>query len=269
MKLSEESYKISQKIWSSTDVILLVFAGSAAEFATIKAVDWLFYTNKLPSAPIDRLFDTARFAQWLFFSTPSAAAHTLETINKVHSSVERSRGMNIPNWAYKDVLYMLIDYSERGYKIVYGEMTSKEKQAYFEAAMAVGKGMHLEDLPETYEAYLADRKLSLERDYELSMFTSELFNRYKQSLGKIRYGMLRMIQANIVPAELNKILKLKANPAIDILLKWYHKLPGGGEKLKFMHDVLLPRKYTEQLKNLGKIELTSFNAHSKVRSAMV
>jgi hypothetical protein len=254
MNLSKESYQIAQKIWSSTDAILLVFAGSAAEFAAIKAVDWLFYTNRLPSAPIDRLFDTARFAQNLFFSSPEEANATLIRINKIHGGVENSRKMAIPNWAYKDVLYMLIDYSEKAHDVVFGKMSKREKVAYFQAAMAVGKGMKLEELPLTYEDYVLDRKKQLSTDYEYSEFTTQLFESYRKALGGFRLGTLKMIQGSILPGELKKELNLPSNFIIDALLKVYYLLPGGGEKLKLLHKLILPAKYYEQLKKLGKVE---------------
>ena len=254
MKLSKDSYQIAQKIWSSTDAILLVFAGSAAEFAAIKAVDWLFYTNRLPSAPIDRLFDTARFAQHLFFTTPEEANATLHRINKIHGGVEKSRKMEIPNWAYKDVLYMLIDYSERAHKVVFGEMSRNEKVAYFEAAMAVGEGMYLDDLPKNYDDYLLDRKSHLLTDYEYSEFTTLLFMSYKKALGSFRLHLLKMIQGSILPDELRGVINLKSNFIISGLLKVYCLLPGGGEKLKWLHKIILPNKYYKQLKELGKVE---------------
>lgn len=254
MQLSEASYKISQKIWSSTDAILLVFAGSAAEFAAIKAVDWLFFTNRLPSAPIDRLFDTAKFAQYLFFSEQQVATATLETINKIHGSVEKRRGMNIPNWAYKDVLYMLVDYGERAHHVVFGAMTLEEKVAYFEAAMMVGRGLNLSDLPSNYDNYLEERKHQLVSDYEVSDFTVRLFESYKKHLGNFRYQTLKLIQGAILPDVLRSTLQLKSNPVIKVLLKSYHFFPGGGEKLKPLHAFILPKKYRNQLKELGKVE---------------
>ena len=39
------------------DTILFIFAGAgAAEFALNKAVDWLYFTGKLPTDPLGRLF---------------------------------------------------------------------------------------------------------------------------------------------------------------------------------------------------------------------
>src|SRR4051794_32955614 len=54
---------IVRSIWGDADTILLVFAGSAAEFALNRAVDWLFYTSRLPDDPLGRLFSTAEFAR--------------------------------------------------------------------------------------------------------------------------------------------------------------------------------------------------------------
>lgn len=43
-----DKHSIVRKIWGNTDVILFIFAGAAAEFSLNKAVDWLYFTGKLP-----------------------------------------------------------------------------------------------------------------------------------------------------------------------------------------------------------------------------
>ena len=60
---------IVKKIWSNTDVILFIFAGAAAEFSVNKAVDWLYFTGKLPQDPLGRLFSTVAYAQKIVFSS--------------------------------------------------------------------------------------------------------------------------------------------------------------------------------------------------------
>ncbi len=45
---------IVRRIWGDGDMVLLIFAGSAAEFALNRAVDWLFFPGKLPDDPIGR-----------------------------------------------------------------------------------------------------------------------------------------------------------------------------------------------------------------------
>src|SRR5829696_1405006 len=94
---------IVRKIWGDPDLILLIFAGSAAEFALNRAVDWLFFTGKIPRDPVGRLFTTVRYAQQIIFVSEEQARQTLGRINAVHGAVERQRGQSIPPWAYRDV----------------------------------------------------------------------------------------------------------------------------------------------------------------------
>ena len=87
---------IVRRIWGDADTILLVFAGSAAEFALNRAVDWLYFTGKLPADPLGRLFSTARFAQDIAFVDEEAARRSLHRIRAAHEAVERRRGEAIP-----------------------------------------------------------------------------------------------------------------------------------------------------------------------------
>src|SRR5688572_5637641 len=113
-------------------MVLLVFAGSAAEFALNRAVDWLFFTGKLPKDPIGRLFQTAGYAQHIVFADALTAARTLDGIRKVHEAVERQRGQSIPDWAHRDVLYMLIDYSERAHELLARPLTDAEREDLYD-----------------------------------------------------------------------------------------------------------------------------------------
>ncbi|MCB0432341.1 MAG: DUF2236 domain-containing protein, partial [Mangrovimonas sp.] len=58
---------IVRKIWGNSDTILLIFAGASAEFALNKAVDWLYFTGKLPNDPLGRLFSTVAYARKIVF----------------------------------------------------------------------------------------------------------------------------------------------------------------------------------------------------------
>ena len=60
MQFFVKSDSIVRKIWGKSDTILFIFGGAAAEFALNKAVDWLYFTGKLPSDPLGRLFSTVR-----------------------------------------------------------------------------------------------------------------------------------------------------------------------------------------------------------------
>jgi hypothetical protein len=52
MKTFTPQDSIVRRIWGKSDTVLFIFAGAAAEFALNKAVDWLYFTGKLPSDPI-------------------------------------------------------------------------------------------------------------------------------------------------------------------------------------------------------------------------
>jgi hypothetical protein len=128
---------IIKKIWGDGNLVLLIFAG-AAEFALNKAVDWLFFTNQLPSDPV--LFSTVRYAQDIIFASEETAMQTLNRINAIHASVELQRGQIIPDWAYRgDVLYMLIDYSERAHQLLYRRLSDSEQEELYSVFRRVGE----------------------------------------------------------------------------------------------------------------------------------
>jgi hypothetical protein len=99
---------IVRPIWGDADTILFVFVGSAAEFALNRAVDWLFYTGRLPADLIGRLVSTAGFAREIVFADEDAARRGLDSIRTAHQAVERSRGRAIPDCAHRDVLYIVL-----------------------------------------------------------------------------------------------------------------------------------------------------------------
>jgi uncharacterized protein (DUF2236 family) len=248
----EVSSPVTRRVWGSPDAILLFFAGGAAEFAAIRAVDWLFFTGRLPEAPIERLFETVRFAQQVFFGNPDRAAETIDDINRIHRRVEQARGEAIPQWAYRDVLFILIDYGERAHEVVFGPMSEEERISHLEAALTLGQAMDLSDLPKTYAEYKAQRHRQLLEDYARSPLTDELYARYRAALGPWRFWLLRLVQASVLPDELRRVLGLKPNRLVDGLLRVYHYLPGGGDKLRPLRGVLLPRRYARRFREVAR-----------------
>src|SRR5438309_9474472 len=87
---------IVRKIWGDTELVLLIFAGSAAEFALNRAVDWLFFTGKIPADPIGRLFSTVRYAQEIVLAEREAAERTLDRINALYGGGVMRRGRCLP-----------------------------------------------------------------------------------------------------------------------------------------------------------------------------
>ena len=56
MEYFVDKRSIVRKIWGKGDTVLFVLAGTSAEFALNKAVDWLYFTGRLPADPLGRLF---------------------------------------------------------------------------------------------------------------------------------------------------------------------------------------------------------------------
>jgi hypothetical protein len=136
---------------------------------------------------------------------------------------------------------------------VFGPLSEQERNSYFEAVLALGHAMHLQDLPQTYEQYQAQRQHHLKADYAATPLTQQLMHGYRKALGPVRYYFLTLVQACLVPKEISQILGLKPNFFIRALLRLYRYLPGGGNKLRWIHEILLPKQYAGQLRNLANM----------------
>ncbi len=243
---------IVRKIWGNPDLILLIFAGSAAEFALNRAVDWLFFTGKIPRDPIGRLFSTVRYAQEIVFVSEEAARRTLNRINAAHRTVERERSDTIPDWAYRDVLYMLIDYSERAHALLYRPLTASERNELYRVFLHIGQGLSISQLPETYEEWRHDRQLHLVRDLTYSRHTAQLFQQYRVHLGAWRYYLLLQVQALLVPGEVKRLLRLNSNDLLSGLVRTYGILTTFNLQ-SVVHTLLIPPRYWGELRQLDRI----------------
>lgn len=244
---------IVRQIWRKPDTVLLIFAGSAAEFALNKAVDWLYFTGKIPTNPLERLFSTVEFAQKIVFAENEIALATIDKITEIHQGVEKSRGKTIPDWAYRDVLYMLIDYSIRSFELLERKLEPNEKEEIFDVFNRLGTRMGLKDLPSNYEDWLTDRNLHLENNLEIGKFTIHLFEQYKKHLGSFRYSILIEVQKILVPKIVFKELFKTSYFPTSALLKIY-KL---SRKLKIdylIKYIILPKKYKTELSKIGKFD---------------
>jgi len=182
---------IVRKIWGNPDTTLFIFAGGAAEFALNKAVDWLYFTGRLPADPIGRLFSTVGYAKKIVFSEEEDALRAIDQITAIHKNVEANRGAKIPEWAYRDVLYMLIDYSIRAFEVLERKMTETEKAEAFIVFNAVGLRMGITGLPENYSDWKKSRDQHLEMDMAYSAFTADLYKQYRKHLGPVRFAILK------------------------------------------------------------------------------
>src|SRR6187549_2292134 len=98
MQFFVEKNSIIRQIWGKSDTVLFIFAGAAAEFALNRAVDWLYFTGRLPSDPLGRLFSTVSYARRIVFAEYEEALKTIDRIASIHQGVEMKRGATIPEW---------------------------------------------------------------------------------------------------------------------------------------------------------------------------
>lgn len=242
---------IVRTIWGDADLVLLIFAGSAAEFALNRAVDWLFFTDKIPRDPIGRLFSTVRYAQEIVFVDEEKARRTLDRINAQHASVEHQRGQTIPGWAYRDVLYMLIDYSERAYTLLYRLLSQPQKNELFEVFVRIGEALYIPELPKTYAEWKVDRRRHLVRDLSYSKHSAMLYQSYRRHLGFWRYYLLLEVQGLLVPNEVRRQLNLNSNPLISGLVQTYG-IVGRGNLQSLVHTLLIPPRYWADVRSFDR-----------------
>jgi len=240
---------VVRTIWGKSDTILFIFAGASAEFALNKAVDWLYFTGKLPADPIGRLFSTVAYAKQIVFADKVNAHKAIDRISAIHAGVEKSRGATIPDWAYRDVLYMLIHYSIASFEVLERKLTSAEKQEVFDVFYRVGQRMQLKELPADYKEWLQSRTLHMEQDLVKGTFTIDLFKQYKKHLGAVRYWVLLEVQKIVVPARVKQLLDFKEFSVITLILPVY-KITRFIKLDKLIKALLLPKYYKAQIKAL-------------------
>ncbi len=240
---------VVREIWGKGDTVLFIFAGAAAEFALNKAVDWLYYTGKLPADPLKRLFSTIGYARQIIFSEKQEALQAIDRITSIHLSVEKSRGDTIPDLAYRDVLFMLIYYSITSFELMERKLTVLEKEDVYNVFYRLGNRLGLKELPANFDKWLQVRNQHLEQDLEKSNYSIDLYKQYKNHLGAIRFKVLLEAQILVVPQKVNVLLRLGKVSLLSPLLFLY-KL---SRKIKidwFFKSILLPKEYLAQIKAL-------------------
>ncbi|GGM83823.1 hypothetical protein GCM10010967_14570 [Dyadobacter beijingensis] len=253
MKWFVQEGSIVREIWGKADTILFIFAGASAEFALNKSVDWLYFTGKLPADPLGRLFSTVSYARRIVFSEYDDAMRAIHQIAAIHAGVERSRHARIPDSAYRDVLFMLIDYSIRSYELLERTLTRAEKEEAFAVFQAVGEGMGIAGLPVSLREFERMRAEHLQENLHKSDFTVDLYRQYRKHLGWYRYFLLRQVQTRLVPERVNALLGLGSAWLVDALLPFY-KFAGMLGFGMFLRDALLPENYKTQVTELDVVE---------------
>ena len=249
MEYFVDKHSIVRKIWGKGDTILFIFAGAAAEFALNKAVDWLYFTGRLPADPLGRLFSTVSYARTIVFSEKQSALRAIDTIAAIHGGVEEKRGAKIPDWAYRDVLFMLIDYSIKSFEVLERKLTRDETQEVFDVFYRVGQRMGLTGLPGNYEEWEVMRYEHLQNDLKHSHYTADLFRQYHKHLGHIRYRLLLETQVLIVPKTVRELLRFKKTSLLHPLIGMY-KLGRIVKADWLLKELILPSKYKKEIKGL-------------------
>ncbi len=244
-----EKGNIVRKIWGSSDTVLLIFAGSAAEFALNKAVDWLYFTGRLPADPIGRLFSTVTYARKIIFATEDAALKTIDSIGAIHKQVEQNRGSTIPAWAYRDVLFMLIHYSIAAFEVLERKLSASEKEDVYKVFYRFGNRMGLKELPGTYVDWLPVRHAHLHADLHRGELSSDLFHQYRKHLGNFRYRVLLEGQIMIVPSRVRELLRLRKFSLLAPVIPFY-KLSRLLHLDKPIKSLILPDEYKQQIFDL-------------------
>jgi hypothetical protein len=236
---------IVRKIWGNADTILFIFAGASAEFALNKAVDWLYFTGRLPSDPLGRLFSTVTYARMIVFSGTADANAAIDKITAIHSHVEKERKASIPDWAYRDVLYMLIYYSIASFELLERKITEAEKEEVYDVFYRVGVRMGLTLLPANYTEWLISREVHLQNDLVKSKYTIDLYKQYRKHLGSTRFLILCESQKMILPPVAKELLCLNNRQWVKPLLPLYKLLKRMGWD-RLVKLILLPKKYRAQ-----------------------
>jgi len=249
MEFFVDRQSVVRKIWGKSDTILFIFAGAAAEFALNKAVDWLYFTGRLPADPIGRLFSTVMYARQIVFSEKEKAIQAIDKISSIHKGVEKNRGTQIPDWAYRDVLFMLIHYSVASFELLERKLSNKEKEDVFDVFYRLGSRMNLSKLPTSYAAWELQYQEQMQEDLIKSDFTKDLFKQYKKHLGAFRYKILLESQKLVIPEHVRKLMGFNRINWVSPLLAFY-KFSRLIQIDEIFKSLLLPQAYKKQIKEL-------------------
>jgi hypothetical protein len=249
MQFFVDKNSVVRKIWGKSDTILFIFAGAAAEFALNKAVDWLYFTGKLPADPLARLFSTVRYARMIVFSPMDEANNAIDSLRQIHGAVEKNRGFSIPDWAYRDVLFMLVHYSIASYELLEKKLSDEEKEEVHNVFYRVGSRMGLKELPATYLEWLPVRRQHLMADLQKSEYTTDLFKQYKKHLGAMRYKVLIEGQKLVVPDIVKELLGFNDFSLLKPVVPVY-KVSRLMKMDWLLKSILLPSDYKDQINEL-------------------
>lgn len=219
--MTHPTASIVRQIWSHPSCVLMIFAGSSAEFAVNPEAEWLFYTGRLPADPIGRFMGTIQYARRLIFA-PTEADYiaAVRQIRNLHTALERQREQLIPEGAYMDVLFMNIEYTMRASQLVFGgRLGNTDRSIIVQEFCRVGELMGL-SMPVDLAEYEAVRKAHLE-SFKVTEWTPQLMRAFRQALGPVRFFVLRVVYGVVVDPRVLSILQIKRGWLSRLLGCWY------------------------------------------------
>ena len=163
--------------------------------------------------------------------------------------MEKNRGAQIPDWAYRDVLFLLIGYSISAFELLDRKLSEPEKTEVFDVFYRVGTHMRLAGLPVNYTEWQVMREKHLDQNLISSEFTNDLYRRYKKHLGAVRYVILKQVQLQLVPGKVKKMLAIGKVPWSAPFL-WLYKLLRIIKLEAPLKNALLPPAYKVQIRAL-------------------
>ena len=161
--------------------------------------------------------------------------------------IEKARGESIPEWAYRDVLFMLIHYSIAAYQTLERKLSQQEKEEVFDVFYRFGTRMKLQGLPDNYNDWLKIRDEDMEHDLAKSDFTTDLYKQYKKHLGSFRYRVLIEGQIIVIPERARQLLNFRKFSFLYLFLPFY-KLSRTFRLDGLIKSLILPAQYKKEIK---------------------
>ncbi|HET9430832.1 MAG TPA: DUF2236 domain-containing protein, partial [Chitinophagaceae bacterium] len=152
-------------------------------------------------------------------------------------------------WAYRDVLFMLIHYSQASFELLERNMTEPEKEELFDVFNRVGERMGLKDLPVSYQEWTIKRQEHLQADLAKTHYTIDLYKQYRKHLGWMRYLILKESQKLVVPVHVKQLLQLGGPGWLRGILAIY-KLSRRIKMDGFLKSLVMPAAYKKQIREL-------------------
>jgi hypothetical protein len=146
---------------------------------------------------------------------------------------------------------MLIDYTERAYRLIYEPLCDAEHNELYEVFRRVGEGLSVPHLPPTYTKWQEDRRYHLRLDLVYSEYTALLYQQYRYHLGPWRYYTLLKLQALLAPEEVRVLLALDSPPLFADLLR-VSKITDRLRVDRLIRRMLIPARYWEEIKRIER-----------------